>query len=230
MASVSSIVARSYPGKFIGIDNQLPWHLPTDLKHFKETTKGKPIIMGRKTFESVGRPLPHRYNIVLSRIREEDKINLIWANSLESALYFADIYAICNKIDEIFVIGGSQMYNLFEGFVNKIYLTEVFSGLINGDAKFEFEFPNDKWKTKSEVDYKATNLDQYDFRIRVLRKRIPHLRDEFLDQFLDPTGEKKEWRKRAMQAAQIESVNKLESAAVQFSLAFPSGGDLHSED
>lgn len=228
LASVSSIVARSYPGKFIGIDNQLPWHLPTDLKHFKSTTNGKPIIMGRKTFESIGRPLPNRYNIVLSRIREEDRKNLIWANSLESALYFADVYAICNKIDEIFIIGGSQMYSLFDKFVNKIYLTEVYSGLINGDAKFEFDFPIDKWKTKSEVEFPATETDQYPFRISVLRKRLPHLRNEFLDDFLDPSGEKKEWRRRAMTTAGIESVGVFEQAAVQFAFSFP--GDAQCDE
>ncbi len=220
LASVSSIVARSYEGRFIGIDNQLPWHLSTDLQHFKATTNGKAVIMGRKTFESIGRPLPNRYNIVLSRIKGDDKKNLVWANSIESALYFADIYSISNLQEEIFIVGGSQMYSEFSEFINKIYLTEVFCGLINGDAVFDHNFDQIKWKIKSEQDYPKTDKDQYPFRITIMRKRKPIHRYEFIEKFLDPSGERREWRRRAIEALDEKAASEFDLKAEQFAFKF----------
>ncbi len=218
LAAISSIVARSYPGNFIGIDNQLPWNLPTDLKHFKKTTNGKALIMGRKTFQSIGRPLPNRYNVVLSRELGQDKSNLIWADSVESALYFADIYSICNKLNEIFVIGGSQMYSLFHDSISKVYLTQVFSEYVKGDSKFEFTFDNEIWRTLREEEFSANNVDQFSFRISVFRKRISKVREEFIDKFLDPDGEKRIWRARALEAAGNISLQTFSDAAEQLAL------------
>jgi dihydrofolate reductase len=218
LPSVSSIVARSYPDHIIGDDNQLPWKLRSDLQHFRRTTDGKAIIMGRKTFESIGKPLPNRYNIVLSRTTGEDSNNLIWAKDVSSALYFADFFSIAKGNKEFFVIGGAQMYSVFFEFINKIYLTEVFSNIIKGDAKFDFEFDVKEWRTVREDDFPATNHDQFPFRITIKRKKIGHIRDEMIDKFLRP---KHEWRsllERAEQTTGIHADDNFAAAAEQFAL------------
>src|SRR5271166_2163408 len=111
LPSISYVVARSVPGYVIGDKNRLPWRLQSDLKRFKEITYGHPVIMGRKTHLSIGRPLPGRTNIVLSRTANQTIENdfwrksdtsLIWAGNLPSALYFADVVAITRELKDIF--------------------------------------------------------------------------------------------------------------------------------
>lgn len=202
----------------IGDNNSLPWKLRTDLQHFRQTTDGKAIIMGRKTFESIGRPLPNRFNIVLSRTTGEDSHNLIWAKDYESALYFADFYSIAQGHREFFVIGGAQMYSIFDEFINKIYLTEVFSNIISGDAKFDIEFDPSVWKTIKEEEFPATNHDQYPFRISVKRKRIDQVRDEMIDKFLKPTKELHALRSRAEETSGIIADDRFAASAKQYAL------------
>ncbi|MDP3330684.1 MAG: dihydrofolate reductase, partial [Methylococcaceae bacterium] len=98
---ISLIVAMA-SNRVIGLNNQMPWHLSADLKKFKSITIGKPIVMGRKTFESIGRPLPSRTNIIISRNPDYSQAGCIVVNDLDSALASA-----CQQADEIFVIGGS---------------------------------------------------------------------------------------------------------------------------
>jgi dihydrofolate reductase len=220
LPSVSSIVARSYPDMIIGDDNTLPWKLRTDLQHFRRTTDGKAIIMGRKTFESIGKPLPNRYNIVLSRTSGEDRPNLIWAKDYESALYFADFFSIARGHREFFVIGGAQMYTMFDAFINKVYLTEVFSNMIRGDAKFEIGFDPEIWRTIKEEEFPSTNHDQYPFRISVKRKRIDTIRDEMIDKFLRPGRELLALRHRAEETSGIQADEQFAASAEQFALDF----------
>lgn len=116
MSSFSIIVATDQKNG-IGIQNKLPWHLPEDLAHFKKTTTGHTVIMGRKTYESIGRPLPNRRNIVLSK-------NLAWqAAGVETFSCLAEIDNL--QGDEIFIIGGAQIYELALKDVNKIIVTEI---------------------------------------------------------------------------------------------------------
>src|SRR5688572_22376301 len=96
MPSATSVVARSWPDLVIGIENKLPWHLGTDLRHFRKRTEGHAVVMGRKTFESIGRPLPRRQNIVLSRTQIPDQKGVQWAPNVETALLIADVFSICN--------------------------------------------------------------------------------------------------------------------------------------
>lgn len=220
LPSVSSIVARSYPDYIIGDDNQLPWRLKSDLQHFRRTTHGKAIIMGRKTFESIGKPLPNRYNIVLSRNIGEDQKNLIWAKDVNSALYFADFYSIAKGNRDFFVIGGAQMYEVFAQWINRIYLTEVFSPLIRGDARFEFDFEPKEWRTLSEQDYSASNVDQYPFRVRVMHKKKDEVRREMLDKFLSPTAAIAELRNRAALTSGVKPDAAFRQAAEQYALNF----------
>lgn len=182
MPSVASIVARSYPDKIIGIENQLPWHLGTDLQLFKKRTQGNAVIMGRKTFESIGRPLPNRKNIILSRSEPEylkDHKELEWAPDPSTAFLIADMASIISGKMEFFVIGGEQIYRTFHAFLNRIFVTDVFCGPINGDAKFEVDFDAEtgntksEWIIKNEDDFPKTEKDEFPFRITEYRRRVP---------------------------------------------------------
>jgi dihydrofolate reductase len=176
MPWATSIVARSYPDMIIGIENALPWHLGTDLRLFKRRTEGHAIIMGRKTFESIGRPLPRRLNIVLSRQPFQESTSVKWAKDPETALLMADIFSICHLKKQFFVIGGEKIYDTFFEFIDKVYLTDVFCGNINGDAKFPYEFSQEDWVTKDEVEYRKTEIDDHPFRITCYRRRVPKYR------------------------------------------------------
>lgn len=108
----------------IGMDGDMPWKLSTDLKRFKRDTMGKPIIMGRKTFESIGKALPGRLNIIISR-SEFVADNTVHANSIDAALFLAEGWAKENGADEICVIGGGQIYAATLPMANKLYVTHV---------------------------------------------------------------------------------------------------------
>lgn len=135
--NLAIIVAAAKNG-VIGKNNQLPWHLPQDLKYFKAVTLGKPVIMGRKTFESIGRPLPGRTNIVVTR----DKLwcphsEIVVVHSLEQAISRAAdvIAASATTMDEAMIIGGAEIYRTALPLANKIYLTEI-DAEPDGDAFF----------------------------------------------------------------------------------------------
>lgn len=126
--SLSMIVAMAHD-RVIGVDNSLPWHLPADLKYFKAVTMGKPIVMGRKTFESIGRPLPGRQNIVITRNPDWSADGVTVVNSVEAAVRSAD------GADEVMIIGGEQIYRAALPQADRLYVTEV--GLeVAGDAWF----------------------------------------------------------------------------------------------
>jgi dihydrofolate reductase len=122
------IVARARNG-VIGRDNALPWRLRDDLKQFKQRTLGHPVIMGRKTWESLGRPLPGRANIVVSRQADFSAEGAQVVSSLEAAL------AVCGDVATAFVIGGAQLYALALPLADQIYITEV-DAEVEGDAWF----------------------------------------------------------------------------------------------
>lgn len=115
----------------IGFQGRIPWHLPSDLKRFKAITLGHPIIMGRKTFESIGRPLPYRTNIVVSRNSDFVAEGCEVANSLDTALVLAEAF----DPEEIFVIGGEEIYRLALLFADRLYVTIV-EGTFEADAFF----------------------------------------------------------------------------------------------
>ena len=125
---ISLIVAMSN-NRVIGINNTLPWHLPADLKHFKSLTMGHHIVMGRKTYESIGKPLPGRTSVVITRSVDNATPGVVVANSLEAAI------AACGNDEEIFVIGGAELYRQAINLADRIYLTEI-DAFISGDAYF----------------------------------------------------------------------------------------------
>ncbi|AYC31090.1 dihydrofolate reductase [Pseudomonas cavernae] len=148
-----ALIAALAANRVIGIDNRLPWHLPADLKHFKALTLGKPIIMGRKTWDSLGRPLPGRLNLVVSR---QPGLRLQGAEvfpSLEAALQRADTWAREEDAEELMLIGGAQLYAEALPLARRLYLTRV--GLSpEGDAWFP-EVPAADWHLASSIEHAA---------------------------------------------------------------------------
>lgn len=125
---VSLIVAMDEDG-VIGRDNALPWHLPDDLKRFKALTMGKPLLMGRKTFESIGKPLPGRLNLVLTRSAGWHHEGVVTVRSMEEALQRA------GEASELVVIGGEEVFRLALPLARRIYMTDVHAR-VGGDARF----------------------------------------------------------------------------------------------
>jgi dihydrofolate reductase len=154
MTVVSLIVAYSR-NRVIGKDNQLPWKLPADLAHFKRQTLGKPIIMGKKTWISLGRPLPGRLNIVVSRSGEGDFTGAQRADSLDSA------FEIAGDVQEVCIIGGAQLYQDALARVDRIVATEI-DIEIEGDAFFAPLDPK-IWVETDRQPQPAENNLQYDF-------------------------------------------------------------------
>lgn len=128
MSRLSLIVAIANNG-VIGIDNTLPWHLPEDLKRFKALTMGHHIIMGRKTYDSLGRLLPGRTTVIVTRNADYEVEGALIAHSLEQAI------ALCGNDDEVFLIGGAELYRAGLGLSNKLYITEIDLD-VAGDAHF----------------------------------------------------------------------------------------------
>ena len=159
--SLSLIVAMTQ-NRVIGKDNQMPWHLPADLAWFRQNTTGKPVIMGRKTFESIGRPLPKRTNIVLSRQPFEHD-GVIWKDSLESAVDFV------RDSKEIMLIGGGQLFNEYLSKADRLYLTEIQTKL-DGDTFFP-SMNWDEWHIEFEQYRPADAQNPYDCRFLILLKK-----------------------------------------------------------
>lgn len=142
-----AIIVAAARNNVIGKDNQLPWRLPDDLKHFKATTLGKPVIMGRKTHESIGRALPGRLNIVVSRSAPKTREGqLVWVNSVEEALTLAGREQ--PQVEEVMVMGGEQIYRQSLPMADRVYLTRVDTD-VDGDAWFP-ELADSEWQLVEE--------------------------------------------------------------------------------
>ena len=158
---ISLIVAVSANG-VIGRGGELPWHLSDDLKRFKQLTLGKPIVMGRKTFESIGRALPGRQNIVLTRQSEfaADECDVV--SSIDAAI------AASGDAGEIVVIGGSEIYKLFLPLAERIYLTRVHID-VDGEVRFS-ELDDELWQESERENHDADDLNEYEFTTSVLER------------------------------------------------------------
>ncbi|MDH2923902.1 dihydrofolate reductase [Nicoletella semolina] len=163
---ISLIVARTL-NKVIGRDNQMPWHLPTDLAWFRANTVRKPVIMGRKTYESIGRLLPQRPNIILSRTGfSVDGASS--AASLEQAVELAEKFAKTDVEEsaEIVVIGGGELFKQVLPMANKLYLTEIQAN-IEGDTFFDFD--ESQWRLESEKWSEIDEKNKYRCHFKVLK-------------------------------------------------------------
>jgi len=136
---ILSIITAMDNNRLIGKNNALPWHLPEDLAFFKRTTLNKPIIMGRKTFESIGRPLPGRTNIIISRNSDYKVEGCVVLNSIEAVLEY------CKNDNEIMLIGGASLYEQWLPYAHQMYLTRI-DNEFEGDAWFP-EYHPEQWET-----------------------------------------------------------------------------------
>lgn len=158
---ISAIVAMS-ENRVIGKDNKLPWHLPADLKYFKKVTQGKPILMGRKTFESIGRPLPNRTNIVLTRDGNFQAAGCVVVDSVQAA------FAAVADQEEVFVIGGALLFKELLPRVQRLYLTVIHQNF-EGDAFFP-ELNLNEWKEVERMDNESDEQNLYKYSFIVLDK------------------------------------------------------------
>lgn len=156
-----AIIVAMANNRTIGKENRLPWHLSEDLKYFKQTTLGKPILMGRKTYESIGKPLPGRLNIVLTRDVKWQAEGVVVATSLEEAFSLAEAQAKTDAQREFMVIGGDQLYASCLPMMDRLYITKVHAN-VEGDAWFP-EVNWNQWKEVSKVDFKAEGANPYDY-------------------------------------------------------------------
>jgi dihydrofolate reductase len=160
---MTTIVVAMGEKNEIGADNQLLWHLPKDLKHFKDLTSGHPIIMGRKTYESIGKALPNRTNIVISRKKNWFEEGILIVGSIKEAVKFA------KKIDEnVFIIGGGNIYEQTMEIADKLEVT-----LVKAELKADTFFPKIDpkiWKLTEEIFHEKDDKNQYDFSFQTYEK------------------------------------------------------------
>jgi dihydrofolate reductase len=164
-----ALIAAVADNGVIGVDNRLPWHLPEDLRHFKRLTLGKPVIMGRRTYESIGRPLPGRFNIVVSRQAGLVIDGVEVVADLDAALALARDRAEAEHVDEIFVLGGAQLYALALPLAERLYLTEVHLAPA-GDTLFP-DWSREEWLEVSRDRRPATAEFVHPFDFVVYRRQ-----------------------------------------------------------
>ena len=163
-----AIIVAAAENGVIGRDNGLPWHLPEDLRYFKRVTMGKPIVMGRKTFESIGRPLPGRSNIVISRNTGYSPPGVRVVASLDEARALADEIGQLDGAAEVLVIGGAEIYRLAIPQADRLYLTEV-HGEVQGDIMLP---PVDwsEWREVSRERHAAAAGNPFDYSFVVFER------------------------------------------------------------
>jgi dihydrofolate reductase len=159
-----TLIAAMAENRVIGRDNALPWHLPADLARFKQRTEGHVVIMGRRTFESVGRPLPNRRSIVITRKRDFHPPGAEIARSLEEALEIARE----SKQDEVFILGGAEIYALALPDVDRLEFTIVHAD-VSGDTFFP-ECDLSKWTLQDEQRHEADDRHAHAFSFRTYER------------------------------------------------------------
>jgi dihydrofolate reductase len=160
---IISLIAAMGKDRVIGIDNRLPWRLPADMKHFRALTLGKPVLMGRKTFDSIGKPLPGRTNIVVSQDPDFQPEGVTVARSIAEAL------AAGREADEIMVIGGASFYAQLLPRAQRLYLTEIHQEFA-GDAFFPAWDPRE-WREIERNDHAADGDNIYPYSFITLARR-----------------------------------------------------------
>lgn len=157
---IISLIAAMAENRVIGKDNDLPWRLPDDMKFFMQTTKGHHVIMGRKNYDSLldkFKPLPDRTNIVVTRQKNFNAPGCIVVNGIEKGIEIARN----NKEQELFIIGGAEIYKLTLSVAHRIYLTEI-KAIVEGDTYFP-EFKATEWKEVSRKPHPADDRHRYAF-------------------------------------------------------------------
>ena len=160
---VITLVVAAADNGVIGRDNALPWHLPEDLKRFKRVTLGKPVVMGRKTYESIGKPLPGRHNIVVTRDPNYRRDGVTAVRGVEAALHAAGAAA------EIMVIGGAELFRVFLPRASRVHLTRV-HGDVDGDVKWQ-GLDAREWRRVEAEERAADERHAYAMTFEVWEKR-----------------------------------------------------------
>lgn len=160
---IISMIAAMADERVIGKDNQMPWHLPADFAWFKRCTLGKPVVMGRKTYESIGRPLPGRLNIIISRDNQLSIEGVITVTSIEHALQAA------GDVEEVMIIGGGAIYSACLPLANKLYITHI-DAQIDGDTQFPAW--SDAFAESYSENYAADEKNAYNMRFVILDKSV----------------------------------------------------------
>jgi len=161
---IVSIIIATAPNGAIGKENKLLWHLPADMKFFKEKTMGHHIVMGRKTYESIGKPLPGRTTVIITRDENYKAEGCIVVHSLDEALKVAK-----NANDnEVMITGGAEIYRQAESCADRIYLTEV-KGEFEADTFFKYDAS--KWISKEKEVFKADEKNKFDYTFIILEKK-----------------------------------------------------------
>jgi dihydrofolate reductase len=161
---ISFIVAKS-ENNVIGRDNDLPWHLKDDLQNFKKVTMGHHILMGRKTFESIGKALPGRMSLVISNEPRANSENILWFTSIFRAIKQAER----NGETELFIIGGEKIFRSSLSLIDRIYLTEVHA-VVAGNVYFP-ALSLKNWKKISQQSFSKSEKNEFDFSIQVLDRK-----------------------------------------------------------
>lgn len=158
---IISMIAAMANDRIIGKDNQMPWHLPADFAWFKRCTLGKPVIMGRKTYESIGRPLPGRQNIVISRDPSLNIEGVKVTTSIEEAIKLA------GDVEEVMIIGGGSVYATCLPKADRLYVT-----YIEADIEGDTQFPDwgDGWQESHSETYSADEKNAYDMKFVILER------------------------------------------------------------
>lgn len=160
-----SMIAAMAKNRVIGADNSMPWHLPADLGHFKRTTLGKPVVMGRKTYESIGKALPGRLNIVISRDPDYTLTDAVVVCSCDAAV------AAAGKVDELMVIGGGTIYTHFLPLCHRLYLTKI-ELEVAGDTYFPDYNETAKWEVVDTESHLADEKNKYNYQFLTLNRVV----------------------------------------------------------
>ncbi len=163
-----SILVAMAKNRVIGRNNTLPWHLPADLKHFKSLTMGHPMIMGRKTYESIGKPLPGRINIIVTKQSNFQAPGTAIVNSIEEALERSKASSITNR--ECFIIGGAELYQQTLKLCHRLYITEIQSDF-EGDTFFP-EFNPDDWRESARERHQDNDKGGLVYHFVILGRKI----------------------------------------------------------
>ncbi|ASM51206.1 dihydrofolate reductase [Pseudoalteromonas espejiana DSM 9414] len=158
------MIAAMANNRVIGLDNNMPWHLPADLQHFKKVTTGRPVIMGRKTFESIGRPLPGRRNIIITRNENYSASGIETVTTPEAAL------DLVNEVEEVMIIGGGNIYQQFLPLATRLYLTFI-DLAVEGDTQFPDYQAEANWQIVDEQQNKPDEKNQYSYKFVTLYKK-----------------------------------------------------------
>ena len=159
---IVSMIAALANNRVIGLDNKMPWHLPAELQLFKRATLGKPIVMGRNTFESIGRPLPGRLNIVLSRQHDYTAEGVTVVATLEEAVMAA------GDVEELMIIGGATIYNQCWAAADRLYLTHI-DLTTAGDTWFP-DYEQYSWQETEQEFFAADDKNPHDYRFSLLER------------------------------------------------------------